>query len=148
MCPKGPPLEEGSFAGEYTFVGGPGKAESAQSVAVARSIKWPGAVCVAKEGKTVTCVYNGFGLPSPPCMGRSQAFAAAVAASGVPPQLLPYQPPMPTTAQDEYKDPDAPEEEREPDADGNLPPPSGATVMLESPDVTFEPKGDGDDADE
>ena len=44
---------------------GPGKAESSQSVVVAKSIKWPGAIAVAREGRTVSCVYNGLGVSAP-----------------------------------------------------------------------------------
>ena len=54
-APCGPAAEEGSAVG---------KAESASSVVVAKSLKWPGAVAVAREGKMCLSVYNGFGVVS------------------------------------------------------------------------------------
>ena len=54
-APCGPAAEEGSAVG---------KAESASSVVVAKSLKWPGAVAVAREGKMCVSVYNGFGVVS------------------------------------------------------------------------------------
>jgi radial spoke head protein 4A len=101
--PSGPTVEE------------VGKSESNQSVAVLRSLKWPGAVTVAREGKTILNVYNGYGVLSS-CM-RPKA----------------YEPPLPAPVEPEWKDPNAEE-----DADPTM-------GMIEQEDKIFEPKPDGDE---
>jgi hypothetical protein len=101
--PAGPITEEGS------------KSESNQSVAVLKSLKWPGAVTVAKEGKQVLNIYIGFGVVSS-CM-RPKA----------------YEPPLPSTICVEWRDPNA-EEEADPTAG-----------MTEEEDKIFEPKTEAED---
>ena len=54
-CPTGPMLEAG---------GTDGKADSAQSVVVLKSLKWPGAFTIARQGKTLVNVYMGLGVCS------------------------------------------------------------------------------------
>mmetsp|Transcript_35537 Transcript_35537/g.80173 ORF Transcript_35537/g.80173 Transcript_35537/m.80173 type:complete len:532 (-) Transcript_35537:334-1929(-) len=104
--PTGPPNEDGA-----------GKAESAQSVAVLKSTKWPGAVCVAREGKTCVNVYVGNGVVS-----------AAM-------RPKPYELALPKAVASEWRDPAMADD---PEAD----PTAG---MAEQADVIFEPQVEAED---
>lgn len=105
MKPSGPTSEDTG-----------GKSESNQSVAVLKSLKWPGAVSVAKEGKAVLNVYVGHGVVSS-CMRPTVC----------------YEPPLPSAVELEWRDPNAEE-----DADPTM-------GMIEEEDKIFEPKTDADD---
>jgi len=101
--PSGPTVEDA------------GKSESSHSVAVLKSLKWPGAVTIAKEGKTILNIYVGFGVTSS-CMR---------------PKV--YEPSLPSAIEAEWKDPNAEE-----NADPTL-------GMIEQDDKIFEPKVDAED---
>lgn len=108
VVPSGPATEEGSTTG---------KAESNQSVGVCKSLKWPGAVFVAREGKAYTNVYVGYGVVS----------------SAVRPTGRPYEFPLPSEVQKEWVDANA-EEDADPTAG-----------MVEAKDVIFEPQAEAEE---